>query len=214
VVPAVSYRAHLNLDGFHESGALVAGVELRLPGGARVRPSFEAYREGLLQPFAITPTITLPRGRYTWSQGTVDFGSDETKPISGAVRLELGGRYNGHSYGGAAVVNLRPLSAWTVSVVAEYEDVRLRQGDLTRSRAGVRVRGGFGERLTLNVLGQYDNESATVGVNAMAGWTLGFGTTLHLVFNEAKVAEGLFEWRRPKNRSISLKVSQRLGPAY
>jgi hypothetical protein len=211
VLPSLSYRGHFTLDGFHESGKLIAGLEFRLPGGAGIRPALEASREGLLFPFAITPTITLPRGQYTWTQGTLEYRSDDAKAVSVSTRLELGGRYNGRSLGGAAVISTRFIDQLGLSVLAEYHDLRLTEGNFTRSRVGVRVDGVVFNRIDLRVLGQFDNQSSNLGLNASATVRTGFGTTVNLVFNEAKVADGLFEWRRSKNRSISLKIAQRFG---
>jgi len=212
-LPHVTYRGSFGLDGVYESGYIHIDPELEFANGGRVGPELNIQHETLSEPFEISPrdSVTLPPGDYDWPFLGVDFATDPSAKVSLSTRLELGGFYNGSKYGGNATVTLRPSAAFAGSLLVDYNDVSLEQGDFVRSLVGLRVGYFFTPRISLQSLIQYSNQAQLWSANVRFAWLNTAGTGLFIVFNDSEEATGFASWTQPRARALTVKYTYQFG---
>lgn len=97
------------------------------------------------------------------------------------------------------------------SLLVEYHDVHLDEGDFVRYLVGSRVGYYFTPRVFLLSLVQYSNQARMCTANARFGWLNTAGTGLFVVFNNGQEADGFFDWVRPQARSVVVKYTRQFG---
>ena len=210
--PHTNYRAYFGMDGFYQSGQIHLDVtEVEFADGGRFGPELNFYHEGLQQPFAISRDVTLPAGSYDyWSVG-LDFATNPSTPLSLTFRGDVGPFYSGARTGGSATLTARRGASLTSSLLLDYNDVRLDEGDFQRYLIGTRVGYFFTPRVFVQSLVQYNNQARVWAANARFGWLSTAGTGLFVVFNEGQEADGFFRWQRPQARSLVVKYTRQFG---
>ncbi|HEU5186730.1 MAG TPA: DUF5916 domain-containing protein [Gemmatimonadaceae bacterium] len=210
--PHASYRAYYGLDDFYQSGqAHVDLTEIEFANGGRFGPEFNVYHEGLQEPFPIARGITLPPGSYNYSSLGLDFATNPSSPLSLSLRGDVGGLYNGTRNGGNVTLTARRGASFSSSLLFDYHDVHLDQGDFVRSLVGVRLGYYFTPRIFALSLVQYSNQARSWTANARFGWLNTAGTGLFVVFNDGREADSFFQWVRPQARSLVIKYTRQLG---
>jgi hypothetical protein len=210
--PHVSYKGYYGLDGYYQSGQFHLDVtEIELSNGGKFGPELNFYHEGLQQPFAIANGVTLPVGSYDFIGPGIDWTSDPSLPLSAVVRGDFGPFYDGTRTGGSATVTFRRGASLSSSLLVDYNDVHLAQGNFIRSLVGVRLAYFFTPRIFVQTLTQYNNQQATWSANARFGWLSTAGTGLYVVFNDGEQADGFFSWTRPQARSLTVKYTRQIG---
>ncbi len=210
-LPHINYRGYFGFDNKVQSEQIHVDLgESEFKGGGRIGPELNLFREGLLAPFKIARTVTLPAGNYRWAALGWDFSTNPSAPVSLVTRLEAGGFYNGTKYGGTATLTIRQ-AALTGSLLLDYNDVHLDQGNFTRSLVGVRLGHFFTPRVFLQSLVQYSNQAQVFSANVRFGWLNTAGTGLFIVLNDAEDGPGVFDWTKPLTRSFVVKFSKQLG---
>ena len=210
--PHVGYRGYYGLDGFWQEGRVHLDItEWSLANGAMVGPEVNIEHQGLQQPFAIASTVTLPVGSYDYTSLGFDFGTNPSAPLSLLLRADVGGFYNGTRRGGSVTLGARHGSSLTTSLLIEYNDVRLDQGNFVRTLIGTHVAYFFTPRVMLQTLVQYSNQARVWTANARFGWLSTAGNGLFVVFNEGRDADGFFQWNKPQARSLIVKYTRQFG---
>jgi hypothetical protein len=210
-LPHFTYRGYYGFDGAHQSSYYHIDPEFDFEGGGRLGPELNIQGETLTEPFEIAENVVLQPGRYTWAFNGWDFSTNPSAPVSVSARVELGGFYTGSKYGGNATLTLRPNAAFTGSILVDYNDVNLDEGDFARSLLGLRLGYFFTPRIFVQSLVQYNNQARVWTANARFGWLNTAGTGLFVVFNEAQEADGLVRWTRPQARSFTVKFTRQFG---
>ena len=211
-LPHTNYRGYNALDGFWQEGRLhIDMTEFDLANGGRFGPEVNVEHQGLEQPFAIAPGVTLPVGSYNFTSLGFDLATDPSAPFWLTVRTDIGGFYNGTRRGGNVAVGAKRGSSLTTSLTLEYNDVRLDQGDFIRSLMALRFAYFFTPRVMLQTLTQYSNQAQVWTANVRFGWLSTAGNGLFVVFNEGRDADSFFRWNDPQARSLIVKYSRRLG---
>jgi hypothetical protein len=210
-LPHFTYRGYYGFDGAHQSSYYHIDPEFDFEGGGRLGPELNIQGETLTEPFEIAENVVLQPGRYTWAFNGWDFSTNPSAPVSVNARVELGGFYTGSKYGGNATLTLRPNAAFTGSILVDYNDVNLDEGDFARSLLGLRLGYFFTPRIFVQSLVQYNNQARVWTANARFGWLNTAGTGLFVVFNEAQEADGLVRWTRPQARSFTVKFTRQFG---
>jgi len=211
-IPHVNYRGYYDLDGFWQEGRLHIDVtEFDLANGGRFGPEVNIEHQGLALPFAIASTVTLPAGSYDYASVGFDLASDPSAPLWFTLRTDVGGFYNGTRRGASVTLGVRHSSSLTASLLVEYNDVRLDQGDFIRSLVATRVAYFFTPRVMLQTLVQYSNQARVWTANARFGWLSTAGTGLFVVYNEGREADGFFQWNQPQARSLIVKYTRQFG---
>jgi len=165
--PHTNYRGYYSHDGYWQSGQVhVDMTEVEFARGGRFGPEYNFYHEGLRQPFAIATGVVLPPGDYNWGSFGLDWDSDPSAPLSFASRGEFGPFYNGRRFGESVTLTYRQGASLTTSLLVDYQDVSLDQGDFIRKLVGVKVGYFFTPRVFLQSLVQYNNQARVWTANA------------------------------------------------
>jgi hypothetical protein len=210
--PHASFRGHYGLDGYYQTGQWhVDLTEVEFANGGRFGPEINFYHEGLQAPFQIARNVVLPVGGYDYGTLGLDFSTNPSSPASLTLRGDVGPFYNGTRRGGNATLTLRYGASFTSSLLFDYNDVRLDQGDFVRKLVGTRLAYFFTPRILVQSLVQYNNQVEAWTANARFGWLNTAGTGLFVVFNEGQVADGFFDWVRPQTRSFIVKYTRQFG---
>jgi hypothetical protein len=127
------------------------------------------------------------------------------------LRGDFGPFYNGTRTGGAVTFTVRRGASLSSSLLVDYNDVHLDQGNFERKLIGARVAYFFTPRIFVQSLTQYSNQAQAWSANARFGWLSTAGTGLFVVFNDAEEAEGPFNWTRPMTRSLVVKYTRQFG---
>jgi hypothetical protein len=210
--PHVGYRGYYGLDGYRQEDRIHIDItEWYTSSSANLGPEVNIEHQGLQQPFAIASNVTLPVGAYDYTSVGFDAATNPSAPLSLNLRADVGGFYNGTRRGGSATVAARRGSSLTTSLLMEYNDVRLPQGNFTRLVIAPRIAYFFTPRIMLQTLVQYSNQVRAWTANARFGWLGTAGTGLFVVFNEGQEADGFFSWQRPQSRSLIVKYTRQFG---
>jgi len=211
-IPHVNYRGYNNLDGFWQEGRLHIDLgQVDLANGGTFGPEVNVEHQGLKQPFAIASTVTLPVGSYDYTSFGFDLTTDPSAPLTLLLRADLGGFYNGTRRGGSVTLGARHGSTITTTLLVEYNDVRLDQGNFVRTVIATRLAYFFTPRIMLQTLVQYNNQARVWTANARFGWLSTAGTGLFVVFNEGRDADGFFQLNQPQARSLIVKYARQFG---
>ena len=210
--PHFNYRGFYGFDGAMQSEQFhIDFGESEWHDGGRIGPEINVFGEGLDVPFEISRGVVLPAGRYRYTTFGFDFITNPSAPVSLSTRLDLGEFYNGSRYGGTTTLTVRKGSSLTTSLLVDYQDVRLDQGDFIRSLIGLRIGYLFTPRIFLQSLVQYNNQASAFSANVRFGWLNTAGTGLFVVLNDAEEATGVFDWQRPTARSFVVKFTRQFG---
>jgi hypothetical protein len=210
--PHGNFRGYYNLDGSYSSGRIHIDVtELETADGGRFGPELNVYHELLEAPFEIADGVTLPVGPYNFSTLGLDWTSDPSAPVSTVVRGDFGPFYNGTRNGGSVTLTMRHGATLTSSLLVDYNDVHLTQGNFVRRLIGTRVAYFFTPRVFVQSLVQYNNQARVWTANARFAWLNTAGTGLFVVLNDGEAADGYFRWRAPQTRSLIVKYTRQIG---
>jgi hypothetical protein len=209
--PHITVREWRGFDWEHQSSFFHFDPEFDFTGGGRLGPELDIQGETLVEPFEIADGVILAPGRYDWVYNAWDFDTNPSAPFSIVSHFELGGFYTGSKYGGVATFTYRPSAAITSSLLVDYQDVHLDEGDFTRSVLGLKVGYFFTPRISIQSLVQYSNQAEAWTANARFAWLNTAGTGLFVVFNDAEQAEGIANWTRPQARSLTIKYTRQFG---
>ena len=210
--PHTSFRGYYGLDGYYQSGQIhVDMTEFTFNDGGRFGPELNFYHEGLQQPFTIAKGVTLPVGSYDYPVYGFDWDTDPSRNFSLTMRGDFGPFYNGTRNGGRGEFRYRQGAAFTSSLVLDYNDVHLDQGNFVRTLIGTRLGYNFTPRVFINSLIQYNNQARVWTANARFGWLNTAGTGLFIVYNEGQEADSFTRWVRPQSRSLVVKYTRQIG---
>ncbi len=213
--PHITYRGYFDLTGFQESGWIHMDTELEFSGGGRIGPELNFRREGLSQPFEISPGVIIPPGTYDYFENGWDIGSNPSAPLSLRARLNLGGFYSGKRWGGNATLTWRKWSSFTSEVRVDYNYVDLPYGPAFETTlVGARLGYFFTPRIRLQSLIQYNNQAEIWSANFRFAWLQRGGTGLFVVYNETQESfafDPFNSLNRPLNRSFIVKFSRQFN---
>lgn len=212
--PHVSLRRYVGTDGYLQSSHIhVDMTEVEFNTAGRFGPELNVYSEGLQAPFTIAPGVVLQPGQYRWAQYGLDWSSNPSAPLSFLSRVDVGPFYSGSRAGGNISVTARQGSSVSASLLFDYQDVNLSEGDFVRQLLGVKLAYFFTPRVFLQSLTQYNNQGEAFTANVRFAWLNTAGTGLFVVFNDGESADSFFSWRQPLQRSLTVKYSYQLGRA-
>ena len=211
--PHVSYRGFVGLeDNFYQTGYVhVDLTEIEFANSSRFGPEYNISHEGLQRPFTIAPGVVIPPGSYNWGTLGFDYTTDPSENISATGRFDAGEFWTGRRTGGSGTVTFRRGATFSSSLTADYNDVKLPQGNFIRSLQAVRVNYFFSPRIFVQTLTQYNNQASNWSANLRFGWLNTAGTGLFVVFNDGHQATGFFDWVRPQQRSMVVKFTRQFG---
>jgi hypothetical protein len=211
--PHVSWREFRGLsDNFRQTGYFhLDFTEIELASGTRFGPELNISQEGLQQPFEIAPGVVLQPGQYQWNTLGFDYTTNPSADLWATGRFDVGQFWTGTRRGGNGTVTLRRGATFSGSVLLDYNDVRLPEGNFVRSLSALRLNYFFTPRLFVQTLTQFNNQQRIGSANIRIGWLNTAGTGLFIVFNDGRVAESVFDWQRPQQRTMFVKYTRQFG---
>ena len=205
--PHIQYRAFFGLDGFHESTWLhLDPATFQFSNGALISSSVDWTREGLREPFAITPEIVVPAGRYdNWDFRTM-WNTDQSAPLSAGGRITVGGFLSGSQADISQNITLRR-GASVGELQLNHARVRLEEGGFDATVARLRLGYSFRPNIFVQSLLQYSNRTDVWSANVRFGWLGTAGTGLFVVLNEA---QGIGDFMDPldRDRRVVIKYTR------
>ncbi len=184
--PHSSYRAYYDFDRFLESAQLHFDNHFAFANGAFFSPAINWTREGLKQPFEITPGVIVQPGTYDHWEAAWRFNTNESAPVSFNGGLDVGGFYSGKRRGVFGTVSARHGATVAAALRVSHSDVELREGSFEATLASLRLAYSFTPRIYLQWLVQYSNQAEQWSGNLRFGWLNTAGTGLFVVYNEAQ----------------------------
>ena len=210
--PHAGFTGYYGLDGFFQSGRIhVDMTEVELASGTRIGPDVNITHEGLNAPFEIAPGVVIPTGSYDFATPGFDWTFDPSAPLSFVLRTDIGPFYNGTRAGGTITATYRRGASLSTSMLFDYNDVKLDQGNFTRRLIGTRIGYFFTPRVFAQSLVQYNNQARVWTANARFGWLGTAGTGLFVVINDGEEANGYFRWGRTQARSVVVKFTRQVN---
>jgi hypothetical protein len=212
--PHITYREHFDLDGFSETRLLHIDSHFEFANGAFFQlPALNFTREGLQEPFEISPGVVVPPGTYDNVEWGFEYRTDESATVSVGGRIDIGGFYSGHRWGTSSRLNLRLGSTFATTLGVNYYDVTLDEGRFETTLLRLRAAYSFTPSRYLQALLQYNEQTETFSSNLRFGWLNTAGTGLFLVYNDIENT-GSFErvgFRRgPVDRTFVVKFTRQL----
>jgi hypothetical protein len=210
--PHVTVRDFYGTDGYFQTGWIHLDLtEIELNSGTRIGPEWNIYHEGLRAPFTIAPGVVLPPGSYDYGELGFDWTSNPSRAISWVLRSDIGPFYNGNRVSNTLTLTARHGATISSSLLVDYSDVHLEQGDFTRSLIGLRFAYFFTPRVSVQTLTQFNDQARVWTANARFSWLNTAGTGLFVVFNDVEEANGFFDWTRPQAHIFTVKFTRLFG---
>ncbi len=211
--PHVNLRGITGLDdNFYQTGYFhIDLTEIEFANSSRFGLEYNISHEGLQQPFTIAPGVVIPVGSYDWGTLGFDYTTDPSENLFATGRFDVGEFWTGRRSGGSGTVTLRRGATFSGSFTADYNDVRLPQGNFIRSLQAVRLNYFFSPRVFVQTLTQYNNQARIFSANVRFGWLNTAGTGLFVVINDGREAAGFFDWVRPQQQSMFVKFTRQFG---
>lgn len=187
----IRYQAGLayveNGDGVLESRERKGEVVIEFQNGDQLSAGYTNQFESLAQPFAITPSVTIPAGGYAFQNARLAFNLGRQRRLSLNTLVEHGTFYDGHrtalsvSQGRATVKN-----AISVEPTYSLNKVDVAPGAFTTHLAGSRVTYTVTPRMFVSALIQYNSSTNSVSTNARLRWEYQPGSELFVVYNDER----------------------------
>jgi len=210
--PHVAYRTYYGMDGFYQSGQWhIDFSEVEFSNGGRFGPEVNVFHEGLQEDFDIADGVTLKPGGYDWTSIGLDWTTDPSAALSFVLRGDFGPFYTGTRNGGTLTLTARKGATISSSLLLDYQDVKLDEGDFTRRLVGLKAAYFFTPRIFVQSLMQFNNQQQAWTANVRFGWLNTAGTGLFVVFNDGEEADSFFRWQRPASRSLVVKYTKQFG---
>lgn len=157
----------------------------------------------LNEDFDIFDNIIIPSGLYWWTNYEIQFESNSSRHISGALFYRWGNFYNGKR----DVISLELVGKINkhLQISADYTRnyIMLPNGRFTTHEISSRINYNFSTMLSSFLLAQWNNEDKEINFNFRIHWIPSLGSEIYFVYNE------LFDTQstkiKPKVTVIQLK---------
>ncbi len=210
--PHLHYTVYNDIDtGFQESEKIHVDMHFEFEDGALFSPAMNYVTEGLEEPFEIAEGVVLQPGTYSGWEGAWRFNTNLSAPLSVQADLDFGSFLTGTRRGITTTVTARRGSSLSTALRVSYFDVKLPEGEFTRTLLGLRLGYFFTPRIYLRSLVQYSDSEEIWSANVRFGWLNTAGTGLFLVYNDVHNTGSFLETglpRGPMERSFIVKYTR------
>jgi hypothetical protein len=213
--PHITFREYFDLDGFSTTRLLHVDSHFVFANGAFFQlPAINFTREGLREPFQISPGVRVPAGTYDNIDWGFIFNTNTSAPVSLRGSIDIGGFYSGWRAGATSTLAIRFSDALTASLRAARNEVRLPEGDFETTQLRLRASYSFSPRVYLQSLVQYNGQARTLSSNVRLGWLSTAGTGLFIVYNDLEQVAALEApggpalQRGPHERALVIKFTR------
>ena len=169
--------------------------------GYRVDTALQGSWEGFREPFEIYPGVIVPAGEFGGFFFRMNSNTDRRKPISAALRWDVGNFLTGTQNSPRLTVTLRDGGRFTVDTTWNYSGISLPQGSFRTNLGNMRVTYNFTPSMFVQSLVQYNDRTRRWSGNFRFHLLETAGTGLFVVYNNTESLEG----RGPVNRAFIVK---------
>jgi hypothetical protein len=184
--PHISYRGFWDFDDFQETGYLHVDNHWEWKNGYELHTGVNFTREGVKEPFEISPGVVVPPGTYDHEDLQLVFFTNRGAPVGFETRVTLGGIFGGDRMALAPVFRLRIGAAFTSELGWRYNDVDLPGGSFETNLGRLRLSYAFTPRIFVQSLVQYNDRADRWATNLRFGWLQTANTGLFVVYNEVR----------------------------
>ncbi|MCZ6465444.1 MAG: hypothetical protein O7A09_14010, partial [Proteobacteria bacterium] len=193
-------------DGQLESAILgLAPFELGSILGDRLEVLYQYTFEHLSDSFEIREGVLIPSGDYPNSRGTLRIVASQSRRVGGLFEVSWGGFFSGTRLRLRPRIDWRPTRHLLLALEFEQNDVELPEGQFTTRIVRGRLEIAFTADLSWNTFVQYDDVTASVGINSRLRWIIRDGRELVLVYNQGVVDDG-DRWTRGRTEALAKVV--------
>lgn len=186
VRPHISLSNYWDLDGFLETGFQHYDVHWEFRNGYRIDTGVNYLKDGLQDPFQIIPGVFVPAGTYSGTEAAIAANTDLSKPISFAIRANVGDRFGGDRAVLQPTINFRIGETFNSEFAYVYNkfDLPYAGGDFDVGLTRVRLSYSFTPSMLLQALVQYNDRTEIMSTNIRFSLLRTASTGLFVVFNE------------------------------
>ena len=199
-----------NLRGVLETREGDAEFGVEFENSDRLTVGYARTYERLLEPFDITPDISIPPGGYGFETYSAELVLGPQRVASGRVRLDHGAFFSGRKTE-LAVTRGRMQLTRRVSTepTYAYSLVNLREGRFTTHLAGARLTFTVTPLMFTSALIQYNTSNSTAAANVRFRWEYQPGSELFVVYNEQRSDPLSVPRLEPiRNRAVVVKLTR------
>ncbi len=174
--------------------------------GAYMEYAFEPRVEAIARPFNIFPGVTIPAGRYDWTQHLLLFESDHSKVLSGSIRYNFGGFWSGSQRNAQVSLLYRPTFRLVFDLGLQVSDISLKVPVANFTTTLVNFRSGysFTANMFLDTLLQYRTDVKQFSANVRFNLIHRPLSDFFIVYNESQFTDGI----QAAGRSLVVKYTQ------
>jgi len=161
----------------------------------------DVFDENLTEPLQLTDKVTIPVGLYHFARHQIAFGTDPSQRIAFQANFNFGDYYAGRRNRYVGRIFWKPDEHVGVTVIEDYNAVRLPQGNFNLSLLSGRLDWNWNVRLLTSIIVQSDNVDRLTNVQAIVRWLIDPATDLFAVYNR-QIGAG---FERPGTR-VTIKL--------
>ena len=200
-LPHAIYTRYDYLDGGLNTAELHVDNHWDWENGYRVDTALQGSWEGFREPFEIYPGVIVPAGEIGGFFFRMNSNTDRRKPISAALRWDVGNFLTGTQNSPGCTVTLRDGGRFTVDTTWNYSAISLPQGSFRTNLGNMRVTYNFSPSMFVQSLVQYNDRTRRWSGNFRFHLLETAGTGLFVVYNNTESLDGL----GPVNRAFIVK---------
>ena len=196
-----------NQEGLLESRNINFELSTEFQNGDSVEAQYAWLFERLLEPFIIRGGGTVPEGRYSFGEWSIDYTAFGGRPVSGHVELRRGGFYNGNRTKLTLGPSFKPTKYFSFEPSYVLDRVNLPDARFGLHELNAVMNYSFTQKWLTRTTMVLNSQDQEVGVNFRLNYILHPGSDLFVVFNEGRSygAKGGLE-----NRALIVKITHSL----
>lgn len=174
--------------------------------GSYFEYAFEPRTEAIAKPFVIAPGVTIPIGRYDWTQHLLLLEGDHSRAFSGSIRATVGDFWSGTQRTTQISMLYRPTYRIVFDLGLQRSDIHLKVPNASFTTTLVNFRSGysFGSSMFLDALVQYRTDVKQFSANVRFNLIHRPLSDFFIVYNEAQFTDST----QTAGRGIVVKYTQ------
>ncbi len=143
----------------------------------------DVFDENLTEPLELTDSVAIPPGLYHFVRHQISFGTNPSRRLAFQANFNFGEFYDGRRNRYSGRVFWKPNEHVRLSVIENYNVVRLPQGDFNLSLFSTRLDWNPSVHLLSSFIVQSNNVDRLTNVQAIVRWLMNPATDLFVVFD-------------------------------
>ena len=200
--PQVEVDYITNTAGVLETRTLEGRFMVTFNDSSRLSIGRNGYFERLDEPFEIREDLNIDPGDYKFSQNSLYYRTNRSKPLSFEGWYRSGGFWDGDRDSYYTGINFQPSYRFGAQFNWSRYDVDLSNGSFTTDLVGTRLNYSFSNRMFLNALIQYNSDEQEVSSNLRFHFIYKPLSDLYVVYNDRRSRQG-----DPLERALIVKLT-------